>query len=192
MANLHIVDQALLAGAYGGPSVEEGDDEARRAGGAQAEAGKGGTAGVDTDAADQMNDSRVFEGKGKGNAPAAEVSKPESASLEDSDDSDNSGSDDQSSSSDDSSDEYGSSGDDSSSGSDEYDDDDSDSSGSGDSVDETDPRGDDPSASALSSARANRLQEKVTQDQHPGADIDARQNEEVISASAGDTNKLFK
>jgi len=191
LANLHIVDQALLAGAYGGPSVEEGDGAAGRAGGAQAEAGKGGTPGLDTDAADQMNDSRVFEGKGKGNALAAEVNKPESGSLEDSDDSDDSGSNGESSS-DDSSDEYGSSGDDSSSGSDEYGDDDSDSSGSGDSVDETDPKGDGPSASALSSARMNRLQEKVTQDQQPGGDTDARQNEEVISASAGDTNKLFK
>ena len=114
LANLHIVDQALLAGNFGGPSVEEGDDAAGRAGGAQAEAGKGGAAVVDTDAADQMNDSNVFEGKGKGNAPAAESSKPYSASLEDSDDSDNSGSDDQSSSGDDSSDEYSESGDDSS------------------------------------------------------------------------------
>jgi len=51
LANLHIVDQALLAGAYGGPSVEEGDGAAGRADGAQA-AGAGGAEGVDADAAD--------------------------------------------------------------------------------------------------------------------------------------------
>jgi len=141
-----------------------------------------------------MNDSRVFEGKGKGNAPAAGVSKPESASFADSADSDSSGSDDESSSGDGSSDDYGSSGDESSSESNEYGDDDSDSSGSGGSINSPEPKGDGPSASAsgVSSARVNRLQEKVTQDRHPSDDIDPRQHEEVISASAGDGDKLFK
>ena len=90
------------------------------------------------------------------------------------------------------SDEYGASGEDSSSGSGEYGEEDSDSSGSSGSVDSPEPGGGDPSASGLGSAGPHRLQEKVTQDQQPGGDTAVRQDEEVISASAGDANKLFK